>query len=172
MLMAASAVSQDRLDFTHSDAVVAGLIAELPDFTAKDARNCQKAEDALVQTCQFYEDCKNGLEDVFDAKVGETYIEDRFIIFDVMAGIAEKTDDVPQNNQGFLRELGLASDTQEDQSDNVDLDFSPVLMKQDRSEFDRVMTHHKVCLSSVHKAAERLGQGQVETLKVETINGD
>jgi len=181
LLAAGHAAAQDRLGFVHDATTVSRIVSQMSELSAAEADSCQKAEDALVQSCKFYDDCESDIQTVYDARVGIDYFDDRFIVFDVLKTLSEKTEVEPSDNSEFLRSLGLDPSAYEGriiQSASVSEDFDIELAKSSRAEFDRAMTQHKMCLSKIYKAAESLTPVSAEmtapivTSQEETGNGN
>ncbi len=159
LLFSGIALAQDRLGFVHDEDTVSRIISQLTDLNASEADSCQKAEDALVQSCKFYDDCESDIQSVYDARIGVDYFEDRFIVFDVLKTVSETEEVQPADNSDFLRSLGLDPNAYEGRiikTAEVSKSFDIELAKTSRAEFDRAMTQHKMCLSKIYSAAESL----------------
>lgn len=171
LTMSASSNAQDRLGFAHDENTVSQIVMQMSDFSPDEAAQCQSAEDGLVQSCKYHEDCDTDVEKIYDAKIGSDYMEDRFIVFDVMSRIAESKADKVDTDRKFLQSLGLDPSQFEDQlvhNTSARASFDIGLMKIHRPEFDRAMAQHKMCLASIHEAASRV---QIKSQK-EAGNGN
>ncbi len=138
--------AQERLGFSHDADTVQRIVTELKGFTADDARHCSKAEDAMVQACNAWEACDEGREEIFDSQVGETYIDDRFIVFDVLEAAS---------SEQFELNTEIISAV-------VKPRFDIELMKTDQSAFDRARDHHKFCKTKIYNAAVRVKANSVK----------